>query len=343
MTSLRILAFLASQCLGGLSLADPECAWIIRRRRAGTYRQCNRCQLAPRLLAESGPRDSDLGHGDRVATQLLLVGYEARRRRIKLAWRVPVNLRPTFLAGAAIIPGVLFAHLSILVPQIVAARLGDGAIASFSIAMRLHGATTQVLAVVLSSVVLPGFAHAAGRGEFSKIAAQLKRSFPVVALISISMLLWVGLVGESRSSLAFERGAFDRSATSSVSSVWFWLTLGLLPTIWGVLGRPCKRFDWVDHKSYCADGARSYILRMCAPFRGRWIAWTCACDRGRIAVYGDRRLHCGCQAPRSSRTADDKNSVQILDRGGCRSPSEFRAPYRGSCVALRTRATSHRP
>ncbi len=225
-----------------------------------------------------------------LVAQLLLVGYETRRRRIKLAWRVPVNLRPTFLAGAGIIPGVLFAHLSILVPQIVAARLGDGAIATFSFAMRLHGAATQVLAVALSTVLLPSFAHAAGRGELSAISAQLKRSFPVVALISISMLLWVGLVGESLVSLAFERGAIR-----SIRFCFGGLRMVLVdrrPIANDMGCTSCKGLAssslGLDDKFDRAVGASNDNLGMFAPFGGRWIAWTSACAGGRVVVYGYR-------------------------------------------------------
>lgn len=167
--------------------------------------------------------------------QLMLVAAEMRRRGIKLRWNVPVNLAPVAKAGAAIVPGLVFANLSVLVPQIIAARMGDGAVAAFSFAARLHGAATQVLAMALSAVLLPYFAHAVGRGDHAAIAAALRKGFPLIALIVVAALLWVGLVGDRFVSLLFERGAFDETATTAVSGTWFWLTVGLLPAIWGVV------------------------------------------------------------------------------------------------------------
>jgi putative peptidoglycan lipid II flippase len=170
-----------------------------------------------------------------LTAQLALVSFEFHRRRIRLRWGLGAKLGPALLAGAAIIPGLIFANLSGLVPQVIAARLGDGAVATFSIAMRLHGAITQVLAIALSTVLLPHFASAVGRGDYLLIAGQLRKGFPIVAFLAVALLMWVGLVGELFVALAFERGAFDRAASNAVASVWFWLTVGLLPTVWGLV------------------------------------------------------------------------------------------------------------
>lgn len=167
--------------------------------------------------------------------QLTLVAAEMRRRGIGVIWNVRVNLASVATAGASIVPGLVFANLSVLVPQIIAARMGDGAVAAFSFAARLHGAAIQVLAMALSAVLLPYFAHAVGRGDHAAIAAALRKGFPIVALIVVAALLWVGLVGDRFVSLLFERGAFDETATTVVSVTWFWLTVGLLPAIWGVV------------------------------------------------------------------------------------------------------------
>lgn len=170
-----------------------------------------------------------------LCVQLILVAMEMRRRRINVRWNVRVDLKPVALTGAAIIPGLVFANLSIFVPQVIAARMGEGAVAIFSFASRLHGAATQVLAMTLSTVLLPYFAHAVGRGDHAAIAASLRKGFPIVAVLAVAALLWVGLVGSEFVSLVFQRGAFDETASAAVSVTWFWLTVGLLPAIWGVV------------------------------------------------------------------------------------------------------------
>ncbi len=170
-----------------------------------------------------------------LLVQLLLIAAEIRRRKIGLRFNGLGDVKLVVYASAAILPGLLFANVSLLVPQVIAAELGEGVVAAFSMAMRLYGAATQVLAMTLSAVLLPYFARAVGVKEYASVAMQLYQGFPLVALISVAATLWVGLVGEALISLLFERGAFDTSASIAVSTTWFWLTVGLLPFVWGVV------------------------------------------------------------------------------------------------------------
>lgn len=235
-TSLRVLAFLLllNALVDSLSLALNAHGAFAAAALAPTI---NAVVASVLLLAFPDWGLSILIWGTLIGlgAQLALVVLAFRRHRIRLAWKAAADLKPAFRAGAAIVPGLIFANLSGLVPQIVAARLGDGAVATLSVAMRLHGAVTQVLAVALSTVLLPHFAHAVARGDYSSITAQLHRGFPIVALLALAALLWVGLVGEPFITFVFERGAFDRNASVAVAATWFWLTVGLLPAVWGLI------------------------------------------------------------------------------------------------------------
>lgn len=170
-----------------------------------------------------------------LAIQVLIVVLELRRRQIRFGSPVKANLGPSIAAGARILPGLVFANLSIFVPPLLAARLGDGAVSAFSIAMRLHGAVTQIFVVALSTVLLPHFSLAVARGDLGFIAKQLRTGFPLALLGSALALSWVWLSGSDFVALLFQRGAFDGSATVVVSSAWFWLAAGLFPVIWGTI------------------------------------------------------------------------------------------------------------
>jgi putative peptidoglycan lipid II flippase len=170
-----------------------------------------------------------------LAAQAMVIAFEFRRRRIRFRSPLTANLGPSITAGAAILPGVAFANLSTFVPPILAARLGDGAVSAFSIAMRLHGAFTQVFVIAVSTVLLPHFSLAVGRGDIDSITKQLRTGLPFALLGSVLALSWVGISGSDLVALLFQRGAFDSEATATVSSVWFWLSIGLFPVIWGTV------------------------------------------------------------------------------------------------------------
>lgn len=170
-----------------------------------------------------------------LAAQALVVACEFWRRRIRLRSPLTADLGPSIAVGAAILPGVAFANLSTFVPPLLAARLGDGAVSAFSIAMRLHGAVTQVFVVALSTVLLPHFSLAVGRGDIESISKQLRAGLPFALLGSILAFSWVGISGNDFVAVLLQRGAFDSEATAAVSTTWFWLSLGLFPVIWGTV------------------------------------------------------------------------------------------------------------
>lgn len=169
-----------------------------------------------------------------VIAQLLLVAYGMRLKHIRIAWSVDSEWREVLRVGSSIIPGLVFANTSAAVPTIVAASLGEGAVAAFSVALRLHGAATQAFTIALSTVLLPHFALAVGRADSNFIRDWLVNAFLPATLIALAATLWVGLEGETFVSLVYQRGAFDAAATTTVAGAWFFLTLGLFPSVWGV-------------------------------------------------------------------------------------------------------------
>jgi putative peptidoglycan lipid II flippase len=166
--------------------------------------------------------------------QLIVVLGAAHRAGIRLAGARYDQVAETIRTGAAILPGVAFSNLALLLPSTFAARIGEGAVSAFSIASRLHGALTQVLAIALSTVLLPHFAHAIASDESRRVVDWLRIAFPTICALGIVLVLWVGLAGPGAVALIFERGSFDAAATTSVASVWLWLTVGLFPSVWGI-------------------------------------------------------------------------------------------------------------
>jgi putative peptidoglycan lipid II flippase len=169
-----------------------------------------------------------------VIAQTLLVGYGLRLKGIRATLSGGSDLKDVLRTGSSIVPGLIFANASAAVPTVVAASLGEGAVAAFSIALRLHGAATQAFTIALSTVLLPHFALAVGRSDRAFIRNWLANAFLPTVVIALAAVLWVGLEGEAFVSMVFQRGAFDAAATSAVAAAWFFLTLGLLPSVWGV-------------------------------------------------------------------------------------------------------------
>lgn len=172
-----------------------------------------------------------------VAVQVAIVAWALRSARIGLSFdsKPAPELRTVWHTSLAILPGAVFANVAGAIPQIWAAQLGSGALSVYAYANRLHGMAAQILAVGVSTVLLPHFARLLVERRHADIDAQLRQGLPVVASLGVAIAAWVSLAGEPALRLLFERGKFDARATEDVAAVWFWLSIGLLPMVWGTV------------------------------------------------------------------------------------------------------------
>jgi putative peptidoglycan lipid II flippase len=174
-----------------------------------------------------------------VVLQLSIVGAAIGRGRI--FWRfasqeIPWHaLHQAGRQAAAIFPGVLIANLSSALPQILAARLGDGAVSTMGYALRIQGALTQVLVITVSTVLLPHFSTLVARNQWRELGHELGHIWFNVFWVGLMLPMTVGLIGMDVVHLVFARGLFDADAETSVYRAWWWLSFALLPTLWSLV------------------------------------------------------------------------------------------------------------
>lgn len=137
--------------------------------------------------------------------------------------------------GVWILPGVLFANLSVAFPQVMAAEFGEGVVSAFGYANRLHGAMVQVLVMSLSTVLLARFSQQIASGNEKELAKSLGRGFPLALGVGLLVPIWVWGAGPDVLRLLFEHGQFDTEAVTHVYELWFWLALGFFPMVWGII------------------------------------------------------------------------------------------------------------
>jgi murein biosynthesis integral membrane protein MurJ len=172
-----------------------------------------------------------------LAVQLVIVAIAFRRTKvqIQISLKAPADVRTVAVLATTMVPGLVLANATGAVPQLWASSLGDGALSAFSYAQRIHGAAVQAFAMALSTVLLPHFSRQLARSNEGGIAAGLRHGTPLLALLGVAAIVWVGLVGTDALKLLFMRGAFDAKAVAAVHAAWLWLTFGLVPTIWVIV------------------------------------------------------------------------------------------------------------
>lgn len=139
------------------------------------------------------------------------------------------DVRATLLLGLPILPAVVFSNGTVVVIQISCSRLGEGAVALYGYASKLHGALTQVMIVGISTVLLPHLAGMLADNQRKEIKILFSRITRASLLTSIFVLSGVLTLGEPAIMALLGRGKFDQTLAASVSDAWSILSLSLLP------------------------------------------------------------------------------------------------------------------
>ncbi len=120
--------------------------------------------------------------------------------------------------------GVLMSS-SLVIDQAMAASLGSGDVSVLNYGGKLISVVIAVVAMSLSTVLFPRFAHLIAAGR----ARELMRTFTLYAggivLLSLPGIAILAVYSEPLVRLLFERGAFTPEATLAVSRVQMWLLL----------------------------------------------------------------------------------------------------------------------
>ncbi|CAB3637986.1 murein biosynthesis integral membrane protein MurJ [Trinickia soli] len=169
-----------------------------------------------------------LGGAVQLGTLLLAM----RRAQLHFVWeflRLTDDVKATLKLALPIMPAVVFSNGTVMIIQMTCARLGEGAVAIYGYASRLHGAATQVLIIGISTVLLPRFAALLARNESSEIVRLLWRIGRASLMICVFVAAGVGVLGTPVVLTLLGRGHFDHVLGERVGQAWLLLTLSLFP------------------------------------------------------------------------------------------------------------------
>lgn len=170
-----------------------------------------------------------------VAQCLVVVAALAGLRlRFPVMTSHPANgIRSTLMLALPLLPATMLANAAAPTIQFGAAQLGEGAVAIYGYASRVHGSISQVLVMGLGTVLLPHLAALWSRGEKDKIAIVFRRLARCTVLLATFLTVGIFFMGDAATRVLLQRGAFDAPQTAQVSFVWFVLSLSLFPFAFG--------------------------------------------------------------------------------------------------------------
>lgn len=172
-----------------------------------------------------------------VIFQLMVViwGLGRMEMRPRFAWpRLDKHLRKVGSLAAVIVMGVIFANLNLVVDQVMAAFIGEGAVSLIGYANRFHNLIAQTMIMGVGVVLLPYLTELFLDKKYHIINELFIRLSSVLLFIGIFIPISVLLLGDALISLLLERGEFGNQEVTAVSTIWFWYSLGLAPMAWGI-------------------------------------------------------------------------------------------------------------
>ncbi len=185
------------------------------------------------------------------------------------------EVRTTLILALPLLPAMMLSNSAAAIIQFRAAALGEGMVAIYGYASRLHGALSQVLVIGLSTVLLPHFAALWSRGERAEITILFRRLARWTILIVAYVTLGIYLMGESATRILFQRGAFDAQHSQQVSWLWTLLSLSLFPQAFGT---------FISKFCQAVRDAGSVLISGVILFAATWIVAWLGASTGNLSV-----------------------------------------------------------
>lgn len=167
-----------------------------------------------------------------LSAQLLICLLGLHKCRFSVWGRFPsrTNLlaqgREMLYLGGWILPAVFFTNMISALPPVWAASYGEGVVAAFGYAYRLHSSVIQLLIMSSSTLILARFSTLIAEQDHAGVRRLLAQAAIASFAIGILGIVMVWFLGEPLLLLVFG-GRFDTQAAEKVAQLWFWLTIGV--------------------------------------------------------------------------------------------------------------------
>jgi len=123
--------------------------------------------------------------------------------------------------------GVGVYQINILISNLIATGLGEGALSSLTFSNRLLELVLGVLVVSITTVILPNISGHFIKGELDQVTKQIGRTLKVVALVTLPVTVIAIALREEIVELLFFRGQFDQTSLKMTAGALFFHIMGL--------------------------------------------------------------------------------------------------------------------
>lgn len=122
----------------------------------------------------------------------------------------------------------MIANFNIFIDQIMATKLGEGAVSTLRYAYRVNDIPIQIIIMALTQAIFPFLSEQALNPDKSEMTETFKIAVVFVTFLSLPITFLVLLYSTDIVAILFQRGAFDELATKNTSEVLVCYSFGLV-------------------------------------------------------------------------------------------------------------------
>lgn len=168
-----------------------------------------------------------------VAAQIILqiVGLKRTGFRYKLIFDVKDKyVQHIFAMIPPILLSVVIADINKMIDRSLASTLVDGSISALNYANRIETLVTGIFISAVVTVIFPIFAKEANKEKYYGLKNIVVKGLSVALIITIPATVGLIILASPIIKVAFQRGAFDATATYMTSGALVFYALGLIGT-----------------------------------------------------------------------------------------------------------------
>ncbi|MEM6812174.1 MAG: murein biosynthesis integral membrane protein MurJ [Pseudomonadota bacterium] len=163
-------------------------------------------------------------------SQLLLLIYFIKRHRIHIQIKIPeftARIKKLFhLMGPGVI-GAGVMHINLFIDLVIASLLSTGAISYLYYADRLNQLPLGVIAIAVSTVLLPMLSQAVAAKDDNETKRLFNRSLEICMVLALPAAVALFTIPETLIGTLFERGEFTSQDTQMAATVLMGYAIGL--------------------------------------------------------------------------------------------------------------------
>ncbi|HHV38066.1 MAG TPA: murein biosynthesis integral membrane protein MurJ [Tepidimicrobium sp.] len=166
-----------------------------------------------------------------AATQFLIQVPAIRHQGYRYSFNVDLQdpyLNQVFRLVIPVMIGSAVQQINTIVDRTLASSLATGSISALTYASRMNDLIISVFVMAITTVVFPVLSKAFAQGDRDKVKGIMAKGINIILFITVPATIGIIILAEPIVRLFFQRGAFDRLATSMTASALIFYSIGLI-------------------------------------------------------------------------------------------------------------------